>query len=470
MKLLFVDPWLPEDREMYGFTTPQIGLSSLAATVLQAGHEVEVYDLQLLENDLEGLDDLVRRQPFDIVAFTMTTRQFMHAIHIRQRLKQILPSAVYVAGGPHVTVRPEMTIELGGFDFGVIGEGEYALVELLARLEAGDPVSGVASLVYRERGGEIRRTAPQPRIASLDELPLPELEAFGFPERYSQFSMMTSRGCPANCSFCAARAIWDTAWKFESPERIMRGVERGLAMGVDEAVFVDDTMNAQPKRFSLFLDQMIDLGKERGAPFEWSFWSRIDGGKRTDWKRAYEAGCRAVSFGIEAGSQRILDRVEKRLQVDLMPEVVSAVREQGIRVKTEWIVGLPGSYEEQLKSIDLMRLLQPDWIEVHALVPLPGTPLGERPESFGIHFDEIELMKHVSYNSLVSEDVLRYDYVSRAQLQELIQRMEDQLRELGYVTPNEASEGDRVFHTPATGRPKSPLRSTASDSIKRLAS
>ena len=462
MRLLFVDPWPPEDRELYGFTTPQIGLSYLAAMALGAGHQVEVYDLQLLDNDVDGLEALARSETFDVIAMTMTTRQFVYASDLRRRLKEIQPGALFLAGGPHVTVRPEMTIERGGFDVGVIGEGEYVLVDLLTKLEAGEPVADVEGIVYRDWSGEVRRSQPRSRIPTLDELPMPALEVFGFPQRYTQFSMMTSRGCPANCSFCAARALWDTAWKFESPERVMQGVKRWLdEPGLDEVVFVDDTMNAQPKRFSNILDRLIELGDERGAPFEWSFWSRIDSGKKTDWQRAHEAGCRAVSFGIEAGSQKILDRVEKRLKVETMSEVIPKVQEHGIRVKTEWIVGLPGSFEEQLKSIELMKHLKPDWIEVHALVPLPGTPLGERPESFGIHFDEPRLMEHVSYNSIVSEDVLRYDYMSRAQMVELVERMEDTLRGLGYVTAREAAEGDKVFHTPNTDKPKSPLRSTA---------
>lgn len=446
--VFFINP-IPPAGVDYGFTTPPIGLSSLAATISNAGYSIDCFDMQLRGRTEEKLLQELREKRPDVVCVTMTSMVANYGFDLVRAMRAVLPEAQFIAGGVHPTVRPEATLR-GGFDMAVIGEGEHALLEILRRHGNKDKsdIQGVATL-YAD--GTLRVGKKNERIHDLDNLPLPELKAFGFPDAYSQFSLTTSRGCPHACLYCGSKTIFGRRVEFHSPSRVLKELSRAIySYGQREGVFVDDTLNVNQSRLNAVLDGLITLKRESGVDFSWSMNSRIDSGKRTDWEKVARAGCRMVSMGIETGSERILRDIDKGIQFKDVVPVAKAISDAGMEARTTWIVGLPGSYEEQLESIPLMLKLAPyvTSFSVHNLLPLPGTPYGDTPEKYGIHFDEKELLKSISFNALPSPETLRFDYLSREKMIEVFARMEDALCTVGFKAPANAKHGDRLIRTP----------------------
>ncbi len=446
--VFFINP-IPPAGVDYGFTTPPIGLSSLAATIANAGYKIDCFDMQLRGRTEENLLQELRKKRPDVVCVTMTSMVANYGFGLVRAMRAILPNAQFIAGGVHPTVRPEATLR-GGFDMAVIGEGEHALLEILRRHGDRD-LSDIQGVAAFDANGSLRVGTRSERIRDLDALPLPELEAFGFPDSYSQFSLTTSRGCPHACLYCGSKTIFGRRVEFHSASRVMRELTRAIySYGQREGVFVDDTLNVNQSRLNEVLDGLIALKQKSGVDFSWSMNSRIDSGKRTDWEKVARAGCRMVSMGIETGSERILRDIDKAIQLKDVVPVAKAVSDAGMEARTTWIVGLPGSYKEQLESIPLMLKLAPyvTSFSVHNLLPLPGTPYGDTPHKYGIHFNEKELLKSISFNALPPPDTLRFDYLSRDKMIEAFMRIEDALCSVGFKSPADAKYGDRLIRTP----------------------
>lgn len=452
LNVLLINPVTKND---YGFSTPPIGLSYLSAAVKDAGHNIYVYDMQQNNRDEQGLFCFLKENKMDVIGTSMTSMHFFYGSELNQKMKKENPSALYVAGGVHPTVRPRETLLKGRFDIVVMDEGERTFIDLLNKYRNGLSLKNIEGTAVLNNGELVIN--PPRRIINLDELPLPNLEVFEFPAFYTQFSNMTARGCPHACKFCGSKTLWNRETRFQSSRRIIEELKRAvLEYGQKSGVFVDDTMNLFPERFNEILDGMVKLQKDTEINFEWSMNSRISSGKLTNWDKVYSAGGRCVSFGIEAGSDKILKNVDKCLRFDDIVKTIQSAHESGLKVRTTWIVGLIGDYHEQLKSIPLMEHLAPfvHSFSVHNLLPLPGTPYGDDPKRFGINFDEETLLNHASFNGIPPKGILSFDYLSFDEMLMVFQLMEESLLKKGFKTPDLAKPGDKLIRTPINRKSK----------------
>jgi anaerobic magnesium-protoporphyrin IX monomethyl ester cyclase len=446
--ILFVNP-IPVNGVDYGFTTPPIGLSSLAATVKKAGYKIECFDMQIPGRTEERLLKEIQEKKPDVICVTMTSMVANYSFDLLKKMKGILPNAWYIAGGVHPTVRPKGTL-CAGFDLVCLGEGEKSLLEVLDHYSDKD-IKAIKGIAWLDDEGQYHAGQRADRVRNLDALPMPEIEAFGFPNSYTQFSLTTSRGCPHACLYCGSKTIFGRTVEYHSPDRVIMELSRAINLyNQRSGVFVDDTLNVNPRRFDKILDGIIQLRQDSGVDFKWSMNSRIDSGKRTDWDKVARAGCQMVSMGIETGSERILRAIDKGINLNDVVSVASSVAKAGLEVRTTWIVGLPGNLEDQLQSIPLMKALAPyvTSFTVHNLLPLPGTPYGDSPNSYGIHFNEVNLMKSISFNALPPPEVLTFDYLTRDEMMEAFSRMESALCALGFKSSSDAAPGDKIIRTP----------------------
>lgn len=434
MKTLLVKCLNPKKRGVYAFKQIPLGLAYLAA-VIKDSCDLEVFDM--LVDD--GLLEKVRRDKPDIIGLSIFSVDFIFTERLIKIIRKLSPNSLIVAGGAHATVEPTETLR-AGVDLVVRGEGEQAIRAIVEALNVGklerNIIPGISYFDSSQIGGTCHNpVAPEDQI---DNFPMPAIEVFDW-AKYDQYPLLTSRGCPFGCKFCASKTIWGQRVRFHSVDRIFKEITRAVEdYGFKHLVFIDDTFTLKHSRLFELCERIVS--SKYGIT--WSANSRIDTITHEVAQKMSQAGCRVVSFGIETGSELIQTEVDKRIGRDQMKIAVDACRAAGIRVKTGWMVGLPGNYEEQMKSLDLMLELEPDEITIHHFIPMPGTYYWYQPEKHGISFDKRTLLSNFSIDMLPSQLGLKFDYISDEEIEAVIQEIIRRLQQAGYKRPGELSSYD----------------------------
>lgn len=396
MKILFATP--PVSREACygdlkdaGSAAPALGLLMLAAVARDLGHEVTVLDGVAMQLDAASFRAHLNAFAPDVLGLSATTFTVAAAAAVAQAAKSARPGVVTILGGPHVSAVPDETMRrFPAFDVAVIGEGEATLAELLAVLDRRGDLVEVAGLLIRN-GERLLSTGPRVPIAGLDTLPLPAWELLdGFPRRYAPApfkvrqlpaaSLVSSRGCPNRCLFCD-RSVFGDHCRFHSADSVVAMI-RTLAerFGVREICFEDDTFVTHRGRLKAICEQLIALD----AGITWNCLARVNQVTAEGLVLMRRAGCWQVSFGIESGSQRILELIGKQATLAQIREAVRMTRAAGLRAKGFFILGHPGETRETLReTIDFALQLPLNDISVSLMTPFPGTELHRRAAEFG---------------------------------------------------------------------------------------
>lgn len=374
-----------------GSSQPNLGLLMLAASVRAAGHQPLLLDAgaSALTRD-EALRQAVDFAP-DVIGLTATTLEVAAAARFADELRLHLPALRVVVGGPHVSAVPEETLQrFPAFDLAVVGEGEETLCELLDSLDHGRDLVNVAGLVLRD-GAQLCATGRRPYLEDLDRLPLPAWDLLHrFPHgfmppafkvrRLPAASLVTSRGCPNRCIFCDRSVFGDSCHGYSATAVVTMIQELYERYGVREIAFEDDT-------FVTFRPRLIEICRQLVAlPLElsWSCLGRVNHVDAETLALMKQAGCWQISFGIESGSQPILDIVRKNATLQQIRRAVELCREAGIKSKGFFIVGHPGETTQSLRqTIDFALDLPLDDLSVTMLTPFPGTELYDRAAEFG---------------------------------------------------------------------------------------
>ena len=376
---------------------PPLGLAYLAAVLEESGYAVRIYDGSLAMS-LNQLADRLQEYKPDVVGLTSTTPAFPDARRTAERVRQILPGAVIVLGGAHVSAVPD-ALSQDCFDVGVTGEGEATMLELVRQIETiglGD-LSGIAGLVFR-RNGEIFMTEPRGYIKDLDTIPpparhlLPPLSAYSpTPASYRKLPLavlMTSRGCPYQCTFCD-RKVFGNLTRGHSPERVVAEVEEALhRYGAREIRFFDDTFTYDKKRVLTICEMLL----QKGLRFPWTCLTRVGAVTRELLKTMKEAGCWQVLYGLESGDPRMLAALKKGHTVEENEQAVRWAQEVGLGVRGDFIVGTPAETKESLeRTLQFTKRLKLDYAHFNKFVPFAGTELYEELVQQGYEFDISDL-------------------------------------------------------------------------------
>jgi radical SAM superfamily enzyme YgiQ (UPF0313 family) len=320
----------------------------------------------------------------DVVGLTATTSEIVRAAELAARIKQARPDILTIVGGCHVTAIPEETLHaFPDFDMAVVGEGEETLVEILRGLAGGErEPGGIAGTVTRD-GATLRRHAPRPLIANLDDLPLPAWDLLeGFPglfrpspgriKRWPCASIVLTRGCPNRCVFCD-RSVFGNRCRAYTPAYALNVVKDLYERhGVRELLIEDDTFVISKDRVREFCERLI---AERLA-LSWSCLGRADRVDPGLLGLMKKAGCWHISFGIESGDPDILKTMHKHLDLDQICQAVRWSRESGMRTKGFFIVGFPGETVASLARTKAFACSLPlDDISVMQMTPFPGSEL-----------------------------------------------------------------------------------------------
>jgi anaerobic magnesium-protoporphyrin IX monomethyl ester cyclase len=414
MKVLLINP----PQLFYPGSDPPagnlpLGLMYVAAVLDKAGYKAEILDAFMTDSSfLKAGDTLevgmpyrkireeIRRRKPDIVGIANPfTCQAENAIRVGDIVKGIDPSILTVVGGPHVTAVPvEFLEEAKNIDIAVIGEGEYAMLDIVKVFEGTKKISDVQGIAYRQ-DEEIKQNAPRPFMKDLDELPYPayhlvDMEQYLNPKKieYRSFkdraiSMITSRGCPFNCNFCSVHLHMGKAFRAHSVNYVISHIEYVVnKFGVKTIFFEDDNLTFDLKRFEAICDKII----ERGIRFNWE----TPNGIRADYltlnllKKMKKSGCQSVFFGIESGDQRVLDNIiNKSLNLKEVVKVAKMCKDIGLKTAAFYIIGFPGEKKENmLKTVELALRLKRDFdvgMLLHVATPSLGTRLYEECKKMG---------------------------------------------------------------------------------------
>ncbi len=374
-----------------GSTEASQGLCSLAAVTRDAGIDTFIVDATIegLGNE-EAAERILAQEP-TVVGLSSVTASIYDAAEIAQIIKQRAPEAATIIGGVHATAVPEETMRLfPAFDVAAIGEGEETILELIPALEGKQPLRDVKGLMFRDRG-ELVTTEPRPFIRPLDKLPFPAWDMLpGYPQccrppawspRHGEAGLViTSRGCTGKCTFCDRRCF-GTVCRAHSAEYVLDLIaylrER---FGIRYLRFLDDNFLLWPKRLRKVCEGMID----RGMDFTWSCFGRVDTADPDVLRLMKEAGCREISYGIESGSQRILDAIHKDITLDQVREAVAATHRVGIGTIGFFMIGNPTETRETiLETIRFARELPLDYFKALYTTPFPGSDLYRDADQYG---------------------------------------------------------------------------------------
>jgi anaerobic magnesium-protoporphyrin IX monomethyl ester cyclase len=443
MRVLFAVPRSCNPKQTY--REYPLGVGFLGTLLKQAaGHEVSIFDQNAeAVDDLGFLQRVAEVQPA-LVGFSVITPNYPAARKQIQAIKKQHPQVRIVAGGIHATFFAEDLIA-DGADVVVLGEGEASIIELVARLESGDDLAALPGLVYRNRTGEVIRTQGLARSTSLASLPVVDRTLYNLP-RYTHHSMLASRGCPYHCAFCCnyTGALRKESVAVRWHEEVLAEMELLRDnFSAKEIFFADDLFLMRKRDILAFCQAAI----ARRLGVGWIAQMRAD---QVDFRVAEAmraAGCQRIYFGVEAGSDQILRRAKKGMTAGQIARGVRAAKAAGLRVKTGWIYGLPGSLEEQYASIPFMLELRPHEISIHQLIPFPGTVYYRSPGRFGIRIADPKAFESFCYGGL--DDNIQFDYLSQTQLVKLLEDTVRALETAGYVGSDQARSGSEfVYSTP----------------------
>jgi anaerobic magnesium-protoporphyrin IX monomethyl ester cyclase len=378
VKIALVNPPPPSGAYVH-YQNPLIGVAYMAAALAKKGYEVTVVDCPPLKMTYEDLKrEIIRFEP-NIVGITSVTVTFSSALKAARILKGSYPQAFIVLGGPHVTVVDEQTLnEQPEVDIVVRGEGEQTILELVDLLSKSnlENLGEVAGITFR-KNRKIVRTPDRPFIQNLDQLPYPAYEYFPL-RRYRLFGklilpVITSRGCPFRCTFCLAPRMAGKRFRARSPKNVVDELEwLRDEYEADAFTFHDETFTYDKKR----VFEICEETKTRNVGLPWDCSTRVDQVSRELLAEMRDANCQLVSFGVESGSQRILNAMKKGTTVEQNERAIKWAKEVGLSVSTSVIIGYPGETEETLmQTLDFIRRTEPDSVHMSLATPYPGIDL-----------------------------------------------------------------------------------------------
>jgi len=364
---------------------PPLGLAYLAAVLEQNNFDVTIIDCPACRMDHKKLkEELSSMQPA-LVGIASMTPTVPSALESARVAKEACPDTKVVMGGPHATFADtEILTEEPAVDVIVRGEGEETLLELAQNLPELRNLSKIRGITFKH-DGEIVKTPNRPFIQNLDALPHPSYKSLPI-ERYricgkKFLPLMSSRGCPFQCSFCVASQMFGAKFRARSPKNVVDEMEWLISTyGAEGISLHDDALTLDKKRIFDICDEIIS----RKLKIAWGCQTRVDQVSKEVLAKMRRAGCNEVSFGVESGCQRILDAVKKKVSTEQSARAVRIAKEEGLFVAVSTIIGYPGETRESLKqTLDFIHTLEPDDVWLCLATPYPGTELRALIERMG---------------------------------------------------------------------------------------
>jgi anaerobic magnesium-protoporphyrin IX monomethyl ester cyclase len=395
---------------------PPLGLTFVAASLEKAGYQAAILDNYNLKKPIEDVKQELKRLEPEIVGITCGSVTYRRCIETAQAVKDVLPSCKVVIGGWQPTYMPESLLEYPEIDYLVMGEGEQSMVKLANGLTKGkkSDIAKIPGVAYRNNG-EIVKTAPT-FLQELDQIPFParHLLPMDIYDRIIPYldaspvdTMNVIRGCPYHCAYCETKKLWGPTCRAFSPQRVAAEIEHLVQnFGSRGVYFVGDNFTINKKRTI----KLCNLMKEK-LEIKWVCDTRVDQISRDLLKEMKSAGCQTIWFGVESGSARILEKLNKKITLEQISHAFKLCKQEGIQLACSFMVGIPGETVEDMEAtFKFARKLDPDWCQFNTYVAVPGSKLYDEIMENGL-YDRVE-----DFVTYVKTDEFDYESVSKIQL------------------------------------------------------
>lgn len=365
---------------------PQNSLAYLAAVAKEHGYQPNILDCIASEigwNQVIEYLKTYRPKWVIIEGISSTITNDAYAGYLAKRY-----TGKTVLIGPHVTALPESTMEAyPSLDFGIMGEVEETLGELIQAVDNNNDLSLIKGLLYRD-SGKIINTGERAFIQNLNSLPMPlqellPLDKYSAPYIGGPYTfVLHSRGCPNSCYFCRQNVMWKSVCRLRNGESIAAEFKYLAGLGVKKVMFHSDT-------FTQDRDNVLDICehlKKADTGIEWICNGRVDLVDPEILKAMKLAGCFMVNYGIESGVQQLLDDSNKgkNATIENARKAVAMTKDAGIQVWAYFIIGLPGETRQTIKQTSAFaRELPVELVNFSVATPYPGTPFYKTAEKNG---------------------------------------------------------------------------------------
>jgi len=405
IKVLLINPFLTVYKDDPAGISPALGLGYLAAYLESNGIEVKVLDIAaegvniqkkigkkvrygLLETEI-----FKRIKEFSPKLVGITCQSTLHAkeaMETAELVKKADKNILVVIGGAHPSANPIEVLKDENVDMVVIGEGEVTFLEITQRLEAKKNLNKIIG-TFVKNGKKIIKNPGRPFIKDLDALPFPArhllpMEIYfremakntSYAIRNRPMTVITSRGCPGNCIFCAVKTVWGRMWRGRSPKNVVDEIEVLIKeYRANEIHFIDDSISVDKKRLEGICDEII----KRKLDIKWTTPNGI-----AVWLldekllvKMKKAGCYRLTFGLESGNYETLNNfIGKHYDYDKAKQIINFASKIGLWTIGTFIIGFPYEKKDSIEdTINFAIATDLDFAVFYIANPFPGTPMYE---------------------------------------------------------------------------------------------
>jgi len=381
--VLVLPPARPGEKRK--FTAPPLGLLYLGSHAKKFGHQVTIIDSDVEGYTLDKLVEKILEKKPDIVGFTSMTPFAAEVLNLSKKIKYTTSQVKIVVGGIHVTATHEEMMTISpNIDFLVVSEGEYTLVELLDSLANNKPLNQIKGLIYRDpTNNQIIKNEPREPVPDLDALPIPDFDLIeNFDIRNYDLVhaggkrvvyILGSRGCPYLCTFCAAHLVHGQKVRYRDPIKIVDEIEHNLnKYKINYVGFKDGTFTVNHD----WVKKICAEIKKRKLNIGFCINARVDTINEEILQVLKDAGCKTMGFGIESGSQRILDSMCKGTKIDQIKSVMKLVNKYKFFTIASFMIGNPGDTKDDIKAtLELAKEIKTTGVGFCPLTAFPGTKI-----------------------------------------------------------------------------------------------
>ena len=412
------------------FNGLSMGLNYIAAVLKENEHKVRIYNADYEKKEsysnqrelfegydnynkiLNNLDDPlwleiredIKRFSPDIVGISMLTGTYKSAENIGRIVKELDNEIDVVVGGVHPTVLPDETIRNKYFDYVIRGEGEHTFLDVVNE----KPIENILGLTYMDKKNKIINNPDRGFIENLDLLPFPRRDLYLNDNQYMNYGyILTGRGCPFECAFCASKKIWKGCIRLRSPQNVVDEIKHVYEnYDTNFFYFIDDTFTINKKRTSKICELII----ENDLDITWICDTRVDTIDEKLLQLMKQSGCIRVKIGVESGSERILKINKKKITKEQIRSAVSLIKKVGIEFTAYLMIGFPTETKKEMQAtLDFAKELDADYYSLSILSPYPGTEIYDDLMKNGITLPK----KHWEYFFHQSRDMMLTDNIDK---------------------------------------------------------